>query len=45
MLQNDLYNGTGNYQVLADVLGNHSNHFWNSFFPTLLPGAVLQWFR
>lgn len=28
---NDLYNGTGNYYVLADVLDNHFNHFCNSF--------------
>lgn len=28
---NDLYNGTGNYYVLADVLNNHFNHFCNSF--------------
>ena len=29
--ENDLYNGTGNYFVLADVLDNHFNHFCNSF--------------
>jgi hypothetical protein len=28
---NDLYNGTGNYYVLADVLSNHFNHFCTSF--------------
>ncbi|MGB6826525.1 MAG: TonB-dependent receptor, partial [Terracidiphilus sp.] len=28
---NDLYNGTGNYYVLADVLDNHFNHSCNSF--------------
>lgn len=28
---NDLYNGTGNYYVLADVLDSHFNHFCNSF--------------
>lgn len=28
---NDLYNGTGNYYVLADVLNNNFNHFCNSF--------------
>ncbi len=28
---NDLYNGTGNYYVLADVLNNHFNHSCNSF--------------
>ncbi|HEV2465510.1 MAG TPA: carboxypeptidase regulatory-like domain-containing protein [Acidobacteriaceae bacterium] len=28
---NDLYNGTGNYYVLADVLNNHFDHFCNSF--------------
>jgi Carboxypeptidase regulatory-like domain len=28
---NDLYNGTGNYYVLADVLNNHFNHFCNLF--------------
>ncbi|HTW47279.1 MAG TPA: carboxypeptidase regulatory-like domain-containing protein [Acidobacteriaceae bacterium] len=28
---NDLYNGTGNYYVLADVLGNNFSHYCNSF--------------
>ncbi|MGO8720964.1 MAG: carboxypeptidase regulatory-like domain-containing protein [Acidobacteriaceae bacterium] len=28
---NDLYNGTGNYYVLADVLDNHFSHYCNSF--------------
>jgi len=28
---NDLYNGTGNYYVLADVLDNRFNHSCNSF--------------
>jgi hypothetical protein len=28
---NDLYNGTGNYYVLADVLNNHFSHVCNSF--------------
>jgi hypothetical protein len=28
---NDLYNGTGNYYVLADVLNNHFNHTCTSF--------------
>lgn len=28
---NDLYNGTGNYYVLADVLDNHFSHSCNSF--------------
>jgi len=28
---NDLYNGTGNYYVLADVLNSRFNHFCNSF--------------
>jgi Carboxypeptidase regulatory-like domain len=28
---NDLYNGTGNYYVLADVLNNHFSHLCNSF--------------
>jgi hypothetical protein len=28
---NDLYNGTGNYYVLADVLNSNFSHFCNSF--------------
>jgi hypothetical protein len=28
---NALFNGTGNYYVLADVLNNHFSHFCNSF--------------
>jgi outer membrane receptor protein involved in Fe transport len=35
---NDLYNGTGNYYVLANVLDNHFNHFCNSFLHPCFQG-------
>ena len=35
---NDLYNGTGNYYVLADVLDNHFSHSCNSFLHPCFQG-------
>lgn len=35
---NDLYNGTGNYYVLADVLDNQFNHSCNSFSHSCFQG-------